>query len=204
MLNRETHGHIKPSRGIRQGDPLSPFLFIFCAEPLVHFMNKAEKDGRITGMSLSKTCPSIQHLLFADDSFFVCRATITKCSEFLRCLNIYCTASGQEINFSKSAVTFGIGIDPIMRRLMANLLGIEKEGGEGKYLGLPECFSGSKQKLLAFISEKLNKRLSGWYAKILSLGERRCSINRLAWLFRYMQCFVFDCRNNNARRSQGR
>lgn len=45
----------------------------------------------------------------------------------------------------------------MMKRLIANLLGIEKEGGDRTYLGLPECFSGSKQKLLAFIGKKLTK-----------------------------------------------
>lgn len=123
VLNGETHGYIKPERGIRQGDPLSPFLFILCAEALVHVMNKAEMDGRISRMRLTHKCPSIQHLLFADDSLFLCRATLVECSEF--CLELYCVASGQVINFSKSAITFGVDLDPDMKRFLAKLLGIE-------------------------------------------------------------------------------
>lgn len=108
-------------------------------------------------MKLTKKCPSVQHLLFADDSFFLCKANLPEISEFLRCLKLYGDSSGQMINFQKSAITFGSDIDPVMRRLIAELSGIDKEGGDGKYLGLPECFSGSKQQLLAFIGEKLNK-----------------------------------------------
>lgn len=146
FLNGQTHGHIViPERGIRQGDPLSPFLFIFCAEALVYAMNKAEKDERLTGLRLTKKFSAIQHLLFADDSLFLCQATLRECSEFFKVLNLYGKASGQEINFQKLAVTFGANIDPIKRCLLAGLLGIEKEGGAGTYLGLPECFSGSKQ-----------------------------------------------------------
>lgn len=161
LLNGQAYGHIVPERGIRQGDPLSPFLFILCTEALVHVMNQAELKGRITGMKLTTKCPSVQHLLFADDSLFMCRATLAECTEFLRCVKLYGIASGQEINFQKSSITFGDSIDPISRQLIAELLCIENKGGAGSYLGLPECFSGSKHKLLAFIGEKLNKRLNG-------------------------------------------
>lgn len=144
LLNGQSPGHITPERDIRQGDLLSPFLFIMCVEALVHIMNKAKKDGRITGMRLTKRCPAIQHLLFANDSLFVCRATLKDFFEFLRLLKLYGDAFGQMINFQKSAITFGEHVDPIMRRLISELLGIDKEGGNETYLGLPECFSGSK------------------------------------------------------------
>lgn len=68
LMNGDSFGHITPERGIRQGDPLSPFLFNLCAEALVHVMNRAEQNGLLTGMKLTRNCPSIQHLLFADDS----------------------------------------------------------------------------------------------------------------------------------------
>lgn len=89
LMNGQSYGHIKPG----QGDLLSPFLFILCADALVHVMNKAEKEGRISGMSLARKCPSIQHLLFADDRLFVCWEMLTDLSEFLRCLRLYCSAS---------------------------------------------------------------------------------------------------------------
>lgn len=135
-------------------------------------MNKAEKDGNITGVRLAKRYPSIQPFFFVDDSLFLCRATLRECSEFKKCLKLYGDASGQEINFQKSVITFRKEVDPIMRTLMARILGIEKEGGDGKYLGLPECFSGSKQKLLAFIGDKLSKRLNGWLPKCFPSGGK--------------------------------
>lgn len=70
-------------------------------------------------------------------AYFFVKLTLSECSEFLRYLKLYCDASGQIINFSKSAITFGVNIDPIMRRVMAALLGIDKEGDDGTYLGLP-------------------------------------------------------------------
>lgn len=56
LLNGQTHGRFTPQRGIRKGDPLSPFLFILCDEALVHVMNKAEQRGEISGMRLTKKC----------------------------------------------------------------------------------------------------------------------------------------------------
>ena len=143
-------------------------------------MTQAEQLGMISGMKLTPKCPAIQHLLFADDSFFMFRASLGECSELLRRLKLYGDASGQVINFQKSAITFGTGIDPVMKRLLVEFLGIDNEGGEGKYLGLPECFSGSKHKLLAFIGEKMSKRLKDWFAKKLSLGGKEVLLKSIA------------------------
>ena len=67
LLNGEPKGFIRPSRGLRQGDPLSPFLFLFCAEGLNALLNKAADNGEIMGLSLCHQGPRITHLFFADD-----------------------------------------------------------------------------------------------------------------------------------------
>ena len=72
-LNGIEFGIINPKRGLRQGDPLSPYLFILCAEVLVSLLKNAEARGLLHGCKVSLGAPTISHLLFADDSFFSSR-----------------------------------------------------------------------------------------------------------------------------------
>lgn len=78
--------YFKPSRGLRQGDSLSPYLFILCAECLSSLLRKAEFDGCINGTVVAKRCPKVSHVSFASDIFIfmeVCRASCNKLKEVL-------------------------------------------------------------------------------------------------------------------------
>ena len=74
LMNGEPRGNIVPGRGLRQGDPLSPFIFILRTEALISLLNHAENQWMITGMRVARTSPSVSHLLFTDDSLFFCKA----------------------------------------------------------------------------------------------------------------------------------
>ena len=67
LVNRELEGMIYLSRGIRQGDPLSPYLFLFCVEGLNAILRKATIAEEIEGFSLCRRGPKITHLFFTDD-----------------------------------------------------------------------------------------------------------------------------------------
>ncbi|KAL0683276.1 hypothetical protein Bca4012_050124 [Brassica carinata] len=191
LLNRNSHEFIRPERGLRQGDPLSPFLFILCAEALVSCLNSAEETGRLHGIKLSPSCPSVPHLLFADDSLLLYKANIDEAGALVECLKAYGEASGQVINLQKSFIIFGGKVTESRKDEVKAVLGIHTEGGEGSYLGLPECFSGSKVKMLSFIKEKLQGRLRGWFAKALSQGGEEILLKSvcLALPIYAMSCF---------------
>lgn len=191
LLNGASHGFIKPERGLRQGDPLSPFLFILCAEALVNGLNASADAGKLHGIKLGASGPAVHHLLFADDSLLMCKANALEAAEIMRCLQRYGDASGQMINPLKSSVIFGSKVPLDVRIEVQGILHIDKEGGEGTYLGLPECFSGSKRQLLSFIRSKLHGRLNGWFAKALSHGGKEILLKSvcLSLPIYVMSCF---------------
>lgn len=129
LLNGNSHGFIKPERGIRQADPLSPFIFILCAEALVSCLNSSEKAGRLHVIKLADACPLIHHLLFADDSLLLCKTNVEEAEEIVACLKLYGEASGQRVNKQKSSVIFGSLVPEETKSGIKAVLGIEIEGG---------------------------------------------------------------------------
>ncbi|CAA7016157.1 unnamed protein product [Microthlaspi erraticum] len=168
LVNNSLHGHVKPSRGLRQGDPLSPYFFILCTEVLSGLCSKALASGTLPGVRVSRRSPAVNHLLFADDTMFF---TKTHPSSVLALLNIirrYEEASGQRINTSKSSITFSGKTPPEIRSRVKATLGIDKEGGVGKYLGLPENFGIRKRDIFTGIVDKIRQKSINWTHRFLS------------------------------------
>ncbi|CAA7037615.1 unnamed protein product [Microthlaspi erraticum] len=177
LINGQPRGQITPHRGLRQGDPLSPYLFILCAEILITNLKKAEEMKRITGLKVARASPAVSHLLFADDSLFFCRATSEESRVLLQILKEYEVTSGQQINFAKSSVQFGHTVDTGVRAEIHQILGIGNVGGMGQYLGIPESMGGAKTKIFSFLIDRQHKRINGWNSKWLSKGGKSAVSN---------------------------
>lgn len=104
LVNGQSVGCIKPTRGIRQGNPLSPYVFILCAEALSSLLHRAETTGYITGVPTSKREPRLSHLFFVDDSLLFCKANSVEWRRLVRLLDRYETASGQKLNKEKTSI----------------------------------------------------------------------------------------------------
>jgi hypothetical protein len=97
-VNGEPRGHIYPIRGIRQGDPISPYLFLLCMEALSAVVTNANREGFLTGVLTSLEGPKISHLFFAGDNLLFDRAYLTQWSNLTAILKNYDEASGQKMN----------------------------------------------------------------------------------------------------------
>ena len=71
LVNGTPEDYITPARGLRKGDPLAPYLFILCAEVLSHLMTQVMTNRSLTGMKISNNAHAVNHLLFADDYYFL-------------------------------------------------------------------------------------------------------------------------------------
>ncbi|CAH9135001.1 unnamed protein product, partial [Cuscuta epithymum] len=169
-------GPVIPHRGLRQGDPLSPYLFILVAEGLSARLRQEEAAGRLHGVCVARGAPRISHLLFADDCFLFFKASHDECSIVKTVLEDYEVASGQVINYNKSTISFSANISSDRREGYREMFSVQPMETGAKYLGLPSLVGRSKREVLAFIKERIVKRISCWNHKFLSRAGREVLI----------------------------
>ena len=161
LINGVIHCSIIPSRGLRQGDPLSPYLFLLCAEGLTGLIVEAARNKRLSGISICRGSPSITHLLFADDSMIYCKASGQESKELQTILQKYEEAAGQRINTEKSSIFFSQNTDEDTKKEVREILGAMQDSKPKKYLGLPSLIGRSKKQVFIEIKERVGKKMSG-------------------------------------------
>lgn len=179
-FNGDQVGPIQPKRGLRQGDPLSPYLFLLCVEGLSWSLKQAAEEGRINGCKIHVQAPAVTHLLFADDSFLFCKATMEEIREVKTVLQNYELQSGQAINFQKSGIYFSSNVRVDKQVEIKNYLQIQNDLSEGRYLGLPSLIGRSKKKVFAYLKDRLWRKIQGWSVKNLSKAGKAVLIRSVA------------------------
>jgi hypothetical protein len=180
QVNGEDVGLQSPGRGLRQGDPLSPYLFIICAEGLSILLKKLESRGEIHGIKVCRGAPILTHLLFADDCFLFCRAEEREAMTLLDALKKYEDASGQAINMQKSEIFFSKNTSEAMKEKMHNIFQVTESMGSSKYLGLPSIVGRKKKAIFNYIRDRIWRRIQNWSGKHLSKAGREVLIKSVA------------------------
>ncbi|KAL5541650.1 hypothetical protein UlMin_009360 [Ulmus minor] len=165
--------------GLRQGDPISPYLFILCMEVLSRLINRKAEEGLIKGFRLSRHTPVINHLFFADDVFLLGKCSINEAFYFKSCLDEFCSWSGQSFNSQKSNIFFNRAANRQVSNLIIAMMGFSRILPSSSYLGLPMFHSG-KAVDFNFLVEMLDSKLTGWKACTLSKAKKLTIINSVA------------------------
>jgi hypothetical protein len=180
LVNREKVGPIIPKRGLRQGDPLSPYLFILCAEGLSALLRRAEARGDIHGVKVCRGAPLLTHLLFTDDCFLFCRANNRETTKLKEILQTYEAASRQAVNFQKSEIMFSRNTPDADREEIKNLFQVTATLGSGKYLGMPSMIGRNKKAMFGYLRDRIWRKIQQWSGKHLSKAGREVLIKSVA------------------------
>ena len=198
IVNRGKSDCFKPSRGLRQGDPSSPYLFILGQEVLSRLIEYDLNKKNIAGIKSSISGPTISHVMYADDIVLFSKALRKDAANLVRILEKYCTWSGQAINRSKSGVYFSKHTHSQDRRAIKSILQVNNLKKDAVYLGAPMLLSKAPSKDFAFLQDKLESKLSGWRSKYLSWAGRRTLITTVAQYIPTYAMSSFNIPNNVA------
>ncbi|KAG8373689.1 hypothetical protein BUALT_Bualt11G0050700 [Buddleja alternifolia] len=180
LINGSPFGMINPSRGIRQGDPFSPYLFIIYFELLSRMLTRLENLNLINGIKVTRKSPSFTHLMYADDLVIYCQANSENANIVQKCLSSFESWSGLSISKPKSVVHFSRNVDPGLKSVLLSILDINECCHKIKHLGLPFCKQQSRTSCFNELVESLQSKLSGWKSKNLSQAGRLILLKSVA------------------------
>ena len=172
LWNGEPLEAFTPSRGIRQGDPLSPYLYVICMERLTHLIEFEISMGNWRPVRASRGGPLLSNLAFADDLILFAEASVDQAQVIRECLDKFCAASGSKVSFDKSRVYFSENTNLELRDSICTELQMEATSDLGKYLGVPTIHGRSTKGDYQYLVDRVNSKLAGWKAKTLSLAGR--------------------------------
>ncbi|WRX16205.1 Reverse transcriptase domain - like 10 [Theobroma cacao] len=171
LINGSLVGYFKSDRGLRQGDSISPLLFILAAEYLSrginHLFSRYNSLQYLSGCSMP-----VSHLAFADDIVIFTNGCSSALQKIMVFLQEYEQVSGQKVNHQKSCFITSDGCPLSRRQIITRTTGFQHKTLPVIYLGAPLHKGPKKVFLFDSLITKIRDRISGWENKILSPGGR--------------------------------
>jgi hypothetical protein len=163
---------ITPTRGLRQGDPLSPYLFLFVAESLTLVINNAMQSNKLQEFKICRSSPGISHLMFADDCLLFFRPNPEQASVIKEVLAVFEKGSGQLLSVNKCSILFSENCPDLNQQLVRQILEVSRDTFEDKYLGYPTPEGRMNKGKFQPSKERLSKKLNNWAEKLMSMGAK--------------------------------
>jgi hypothetical protein len=169
-----------PSHGLRQGDPLSPFLFLFVADGLSSMLKNEVDNGRITLIKVRRRAAGISHIVFVDDTLLFFRATEEQAICVRDTLDAYAACTGQLLNPAKCSILFSALCPQGVQASIQTILQVEQENFEPKYLGLPTPEGRMHRGKFDNLQARLMKRFMEWNDGLLAQSAKEILIKAVA------------------------
>ena len=180
LINGEPKGRIVPTRGLRQGDSISPYLFLLCVEGLSAMLRKVENGGIPRGIAVCRQAPLVSHLLFANDCVVFGKASKEEGFRLLKILEIYEKESGQKLNREKTSLFFSKNTSVEVKEKVKDMFRAQVIRQHEHYLGLPTLVGRGKKKAFHCILDQVGRKIAGWKGKLLSTAGREILIKAVA------------------------
>ncbi|XP_075663263.1 uncharacterized protein LOC142632818 [Castanea sativa] len=167
LVNGSLTKSFKPARSLRQGDPLSPYIFLLCANVLSIAILQAEHTNLIKEVKIGRYGSTFTHLLFADDSLLFFKKDNKSLENLQKTLDWYCSLSRQYINLANLDIYCSPNMPLEDQESLARSLHVNLVPKPSKYLCLYVKLRGNSVVDFQFLVEKLN-------AKLLKGGRQHC------------------------------
>ncbi|XP_019167697.1 PREDICTED: uncharacterized protein LOC109163410 [Ipomoea nil] len=173
LWNGEKLAPFQPGRGLRQGDPLAPYLFILAMERLSWDIQEKVRVKNWKPITLSRGGTGVSHLFFAEDLMLFAEASEDQGRMIMNCLKKFSGKSGLNINVSKSNIFCSPNTNSEIKRGLKNLTGISVSDNLGTYLGIPILHKRVSKHTFGYILDGMKRKLANWKGNMLSLAGRR-------------------------------
>lgn len=171
LVNGSPTEEFCPQRGLRQGDPLSPFLFNIVAEGLNILFDRAKEIGLIKGVDISNNGVIATYLQFVDDTILFCEPVWVEVVTIKRILRCFELISWLKINYNQSVIA-GIGVDEELLQGFASRLNCAHQNLPLKYLGLPLGANPGRKSTWKLVLDRFKHKLPTWKRMLLLFAGR--------------------------------
>ena len=170
MLNGSASPKLMHARGLRQGDPLSPYLFILAMDALSRIFDIATEEGHLSPLKGRQA--RLRLSLYADDVMIFTNPVKEDIACIMRTMKAFGEATGLNINMAKSSVATIRCADLNMDKILCDFTG-SRVSFPIQYLGLPLTIGRTRLVHLQYIQDRARSKLAGWQGKLVNIAGRR-------------------------------